>query len=101
MTTIHYPTLMTLGNMSVLVEEVDFVQGYHRGYENYVQYHRNDEAIEAALFMALVRNGWNETTSAMWQTGYILGWLAAFYGQEEGHLQLSADRHEMSENQSQ
>ena len=78
-----------IGNKAIAVEDDDFVQAYNAGYDTYYRYHREDEVIDASLLLFQLRNGWNGERPDMWTTGYILGWLAAFYEQEEGQLVLS------------
>lgn len=72
----------------MLVEDEEFARDYDLGYETYHRYHR-DEVIDSALLLFQVRNGWNDACSDMHNTGLLLGWLAAFYEQEDGQLALS------------
>lgn len=83
------PRVVSIGKMSVLVEDEDVVQAYNVGYETYHRYHRQDEVIDATILLFQLRNGWNSDCSDMWNTGYLMGWLAAFYEQEDGQLALS------------
>lgn len=78
----------SIGNRSVVVEDEDFVRAYNAGYETYYLYHRDDEVIDVSLLLFQLRNGWNGERSDMWTTGYIMGWLGAFYEQEDGQLAL-------------
>jgi len=87
MTHVH-PHLVSIGKMAVLVEDGDFARAYDAGYETYHHYHRDDDVIDSAILLFQVRNGWNDTCSEMETTGFIMGWLAAFYEQEEGQLAL-------------
>ncbi len=80
---------VSIGNKSVLVEDEEFARAYDAGYGTYHRYHRDDDVIDSALLLFQLRNGWNERCSGMWTTGYLMGWLAAFYEQEEGQLSLS------------
>ncbi len=80
-----------IGNKSVVVEDDHFVQAYDAGYEAYYRYHRDDGVIDASLLLFQLRNGWNGECSDMWTTGYLMGWLTAFYEQEEGQLARSID----------
>lgn len=83
--------VVAIGTRSVLVEDEDLVRAYDAGYEAYHQYHRHDDVIDSAILLFHLRNGWNNGCSDMWNTGYIIGWLAAFYEQEEGQLARSTD----------
>jgi len=83
------PRMISIGNRSVLVEDEEFVQAYDAGYEAYYRYHRQDDVIDSSILLFQLRNGWNERCSDMENTGYIMGWLAAFYEQEEGQLARS------------
>ncbi len=80
---------VSIGNKSILVEDEEFAHAYDAGYETYHRYHRDDDVIDSAILLFQLRNGWNGGCSAMWTTGYIMGWLAAFYEQEEGQLAFS------------
>jgi len=77
---------VSIGNRSVLVEDEEFVYAYDAEYETYHRYHRQGDVIDSAILLFQLRNGWNERCSEMWNTGYIMGWLAAFYEQEDGQL---------------
>jgi hypothetical protein len=80
-----------IGNKAIAIEDDDFVQGYDAGYDAYRRYHRDDTVIDASLLLSRLRNGWNSECSDMWTTGYLMGWLTAFYEQEEGQLARSID----------
>jgi len=82
------PLIVSIGKRAVLVEDEDFARAYDAGYETYHRYHRDEEVIDSALLLFQVRNGWNTERSEMETTGFIMGWLAAFYEQEEGQLAL-------------
>ncbi len=67
---------LPLGQMSIRLYDPDFRQGYQEGASDYERWHGEDQAMEAATLLFLVRNGWGDPRhSAMWQTGYIVGWL--------------------------
>jgi len=83
--------VICIGTRSVLVEDEDFARAYDVGYETYHRYHRDDNVIDSAILLFQLRNGWNDTCSEMEHTGFIMGWLAGFYEQEEGHLARSID----------
>jgi len=86
MTHVQQPHLISIGNKSVLVEDENFAHAYDVGYETYYRYHRDDDVIDSAILLFQLRNGWNDACSEMETTSYIMGWLAAFYEQEEGQL---------------
>ncbi len=88
MAQVQQPHVVSIGKRAVLVEDEDFARAYDVGYETYHQYHRDDDVIDSAMLLFHLRNGWNDACSAMWTTGFIMGWLAAFYEQEEGQLAL-------------
>jgi len=83
--------VVVLGTIQVLVDDTAFVQGYETGYGTYHTYHaqQDDGVIEVSTLLFLLRNGWNVGQSDQWNTGYIMGWLAAFYEQEKGMFALS------------
>jgi len=85
---IQQPHRVSIGNRVVLVEDEEFVLAYDAGYETYHRYHRDDDVIDSAILLFQLRNGWNSECSEMEATGFIMGWLAAFYEQEEGQLAL-------------
>ncbi len=89
MTHVQQPHLISIGNKSVLVEDGDFARAYDGGYETYHRYHRDNDVIDSAILLFQVRNGWNAACSEMETTGFIMGWLAAFYEQEDGQMALS------------
>ncbi len=71
---------LPLGQVVITLNDPDFRQGYEEGCSTYEQWHRDDLAIDAALLLFLVRNGWGGIRySAMWQTGYIVGWLFSLF----------------------
>ncbi len=82
------PQSVTIGTIPLLTEDKDFADGFERGYDNYHTYHRRSEVIETSTLFFLLRNGWNADHSEMWTTGYIMGWLAGLYEQEDGQLAL-------------
>lgn len=86
MTQVQRPHVISIGNKRVLVEDEDFARSYDKGYETYHRYHHDDEMVDSALLLFQVRNGWNDAHSEMETTAYIMGWLAAFYEQEQGQL---------------
>ena len=49
---------------------------------------KKEECRDTTLLLFLFRNGWGAGQSDMWMTGYIMGWLTAFYEQEDGQLAL-------------
>lgn len=80
----------TIGNALLLIDDEDFVYGYHEGYETYQTYHHNKEGgVDTSTLLFLLKNGWDAGHSDLWNTGYIAGWLAAFYEQEDGQFALS------------
>jgi len=83
--------MISIGNKSVLVEDEEFARAYDVGYETYHRYHRDEDVIDSAILLFQLRNGWNGDRSDMWTTGYLLGWLAAFYEREEGQLARTVD----------
>jgi len=84
----HQPQYITIGTIPLLVEEKEFIGGFDSGYDSYHTYHQCGEVIETSTLLFLIKNGWNGDHSDMWTTGYIMGWLAAFYEQEDGQLAL-------------
>ena len=88
---VQQPQMISIGKKMVLVEDEEFERAYDKGYENYHRYHHDDEVIDSALLLFQVRNGWNGEHSEMQITAYIVGWLAAFYEQEEGQLARTVD----------
>ena len=91
MSHVQQSQMMLIGNKTVLVEDDNFARMYDTGYTNYHRYHRDDEVIDSALLLLLLRNGWNGAYSEMETTAYIMGWLAAFLEQEEGQLARTVD----------
>ncbi len=89
MTHVQQPHMVSIGNKSVLVEDEEFARAYDEGYETYHRYHCDDDVIDSSILFFQLRNGWNGGYSEMWTTGYLMGWLAGFYEQEEGQLALS------------
>lgn len=79
---------VALGTILIMIEGEEFIGGFESGYDSYHTYHHRDEVIETSTLLFLLKNGWNGDKSEMWTTGYIMGWLAAFYEQEEGQLAL-------------
>ncbi len=92
----------TIGNALLMIDDEDFVSGYHEGYENchvyhhkeegyencHVYHHKEEEGVDTSTLLFLLKNGWDAGHSDQWNTGYIVGWLAAFYEQEHGQLAL-------------
>ena len=77
--------LLSLGQVVITLDNPDFYNGYEQGIHQYNQWHRDDLTIDAALLLALVRNGWgSQRYSEMWQTGYIVGWLGALFAHAYG-----------------
>ncbi len=80
----------SLGIRQVLIENEEFMRGFDTGYDIYHTHHtQDDEVIGTTTLLFLFKNGWNAGQSDEWTTGYIMGWLAAFYEQEHGMLALS------------
>jgi hypothetical protein len=58
----------------------DFQEGFVEGVAQYQHWHQHEEWVGTSTLLFLVRNGWgNNTRTEMWQTGYIVGWLFAFF----------------------
>ena len=77
---------MSIGDKTVLVDDDEFVRAYDKGHATYYRYHRNEKVIDVALLAFQVQSG---SGSEMHPIGAILGWLAAFFEQEEGQLARS------------
>ena len=84
----HQSQYITIGTIPLLIEDKEFVSGFERGYESYHTYHQHGEVIETSTLLFLLRNGWNADHTDMWTTGYIMGWLAGLYEQENGQFAL-------------
>ncbi len=84
----HQPQHITFGTIPLLIEDKEFVGGFESGYGSYHTYHQRGEVIETSTFLFLLKNGWNGDRSEMWTAGYIVGWLAGLYEQEDGQLAL-------------
>ncbi len=85
---------VTIGAKTVLLDESDydeFVRGYDDGYETCHRHRRDNTTICASTLLFYVRNGWNDAVSVMYNTGFLVGWLAAFLEQEEGQLARCVD----------
>lgn len=80
--------MVALGAMFLLIEDEEFIGGFEHGYDIYHTHHQHGEVIETGTLFFLLKNGWNADQSEMWTTGYIMGWLAGFYEQEDGQLAL-------------
>ncbi len=84
----HQPQYITIGTIPLVIEDKEFINGFERGYDSYHTYHQRGEVIETSTLFFLLKNGWNADHSEMWTTGYIMGWLAGLYEQEDGQLAL-------------
>ncbi len=74
-----------LGPLTILTADPAFLEGYEEGQAQYAQWHSHDCDLEASTLLFLVRNGWgSDTHSAMWQAGYIVGWLFALFARATG-----------------
>ncbi len=81
---------IALGTTLLLIDDEDFLHGYDNGYETFHTYRSKEEAVDTSTLLCLLRNGWNAGhNNDQWNTGYIVGWLAAFYEQENGQFALS------------
>ncbi len=81
---------IALGNTLLILDDEDFLHGYTNGYENSHTYHpKGEEGIDTSTLLFLLKNGWDAGHTDQWNTGYIMGWLAAFYEQEAGQFALS------------
>jgi hypothetical protein len=64
----------------IVLEHPEFRAGYEEGHRQYERWHRHDTGITTSTLLFLVRNGWGAGTSSdLWQTGYIVGWLFALF----------------------
>ncbi len=88
---LHHQQQVMIGTIQLLIDEKDFLRGYSNGYDTFHRYHSKEECIDTSLLLFLLKNGWNAGHSDLWMTGYIMGWLAAFYEQEAGQFALSTD----------
>ena len=75
--------LAGIGTVHLSRDDEDFVSGYQEGYNTYKTYHDNEEGVDTATLLFLIKNGGNAGRSDPWNTGYIVGWLAALYEQED------------------
>ncbi len=83
-----HPYRMSIGGKTVLVDDDEFVRAYDKGHATYYRYHRDEKVIDVALLAFQVQSG---SGSEMHHIGAILGWLAAFFEQEEGQLACSIE----------
>ncbi len=88
---LHSHLQVMIGTMRLLIDDEDFLRGYRHGYETFHTYHSKEESIDTSTLLFLLRNGWGAGHSDVWMTGYIMGWLGAFYEQEEDQFALSTD----------
>ncbi len=79
---------VVIGTVHLHIDDKDFLHGYSNGYKMFHTYHSKEECLDTALLLFLFRNGWGAGHSDTWMAGYIMGWLAAFYEQEDGQLAL-------------
>lgn len=86
--TMIQPQQATVGTTFLIIDDEDFLHGYHEGYTTCQTYHHNKESLNTSILLFLLKNGWDAGYSDHWNTGYIVGWLAAFYEQEQGQLAL-------------
>jgi len=80
---------VAIGNILLILDDEDFLRGYTNGYETSHTYHPKGEGIDTSTLLFLLKNGWDAGHTDQWNTGYIMGWLAAFYEQEAGQFALS------------
>ena len=79
---------MSIGSKTVLVDDEEFVRAYDKGHATYYRYHRDEQVMDVALLAFQV-----QSSSEMHHIGAILGWLAAFFEQEEGQLARTFEVH--------
>ena len=84
---------MSIGSKTVLVDDEEFVRAYDKGHATYYRYHRDEQVIDVALLAFQVQSAGHDDSSEMHHIGGILGWLAAFFEQEEGQLARIIDIH--------
>jgi hypothetical protein len=84
------PSRTVIGDKTVLVDDDEFVLAYDQGHATYYRYHRDEKVIDAALLAFQIQSG---SGPEMRPIGAILGWLAAFFEQEEGQLARTVDIH--------
>ena len=90
MTSIPQYQQIALGAILLLIDDEDFLHGYTNGYETFHVYHPNEERrVDTSTLLFLLKNGWNAGQTDQWNTGYIIGWLAALYEQEDGQFAFS------------
>jgi hypothetical protein len=85
---------VTIGSKTALVDESDhdeFVRGYDDGYETCHRHRPDNRTVYASTLLFHLRNGWNDTRSDMYNTGFQVGWLAAFLEPEDGQLARCVD----------
>ena len=88
---LHHLQQVMIGTIHLLIDDEDFLRGYTNGYETFHIHHSKVGCIDTCMLLFLLRNGWDAGHSDSWMTGYIMGWLAAFYEPEEGQFALSTD----------
>ena len=88
---LYHQQQVMIGTIHLLIDDEDFLRSYRNGYETFHTYHSKEESMDISTLLFLLRNGWDAEHSDSWMTGYIMGWLAAFYEQEEGQFALSTD----------
>lgn len=78
-------TRFSLGELTLHLDDPDFLAGYEYGMQQYEQWHRDELTVDDSLLLSLVRNGWGGSRSSeMWQAGSITGWLFALFAHATG-----------------
>lgn len=85
---------VAIGKTLLLIDDKDFLPGYTDGYETFHAYRSKGDGVDSSTLLFLLRNRWDTGHTDQWNTGYIMGWIAAFYEQENGQFTLSTSLNE-------
>ncbi len=95
MTDIPFPHV-TLGTTKhILLDESEveeFIRGFDDGYESsYYETPHDNCMLSLSHVLMQVQNSWNHAPSPVLYAGFLVGWLALFFEQEQGEFARTQD----------
>ena len=71
---------LVLGTTPILVEDHLFGEGYQRGYATFTERQQRDPMTDMQVYEFIVRTILTITSTDRYNTGYLVGWIAALHG---------------------
>jgi hypothetical protein len=82
---------LSIGTLSVTVSDEHFMQGYQAGSTRYQQVYHKSALSERGVYAILMQRITDSTKQDRYNAGFITGWYAALFSQENQAAMVPSD----------